>query len=279
MINDIKGLGGWRRLDRRRLVFGSAIALAASSFAGPALSAAARLAPRGSGGMSHAAWDALLARYVAPDGKGYNTVEYRRFRADAMPDLHAYVAALQGAAPSSFGRQEAHAYWINLYNAKTIEIVLDHYPVASIRDIDLGGGIFSRGPWSKKLLRVEGIELSLDDVEHEIVRPIFADPLSHYGLNCASYSCPNLAVRAYTGANVGALLAAGAAEYICHPRGVAVDGGRITASRIYDWYADDFGGRGGLKPHWLNFARPDHARDIEQASIAAFRYDWRLNEV
>lgn len=228
--------------------------------------------------MAHGAFDALLQRFVRPDGNGYNTVDYRSFGATGLADLKAYVALLERAAPSTFSRDEAHAYWINLYNAKTLEVVLDHYPVQSIRDIDLGGGLFKRGPWSKKLLTVEGIALSLDDIEHNIVRPLFGDPLSHYGLNCASYSCPNLARRAYTGANVGALLREGATDYVGHPRGVSVANGRITASRIYSWYAEDFGGRSGLKPHWLDFARPAHAAEIEPASIGGFRYDWRLNE-
>ena len=222
----------------------------------------------------------MLGRYVVPDGEGYNAVDYRRFRSEALPDLRAYVAGLEALSPSAFSSGEAHAFWINLYNARTLQIVLDHYPVRSIRDIDLGGGgLFGRGPWSKGVVRVEGTVFSLDAIEHEIVRPIFSDPLSHYGLNCASYSCPNLARRAYTGANVDAMLASGARDYVGHPRGVSARGGRIDASKIYSWYAADFGGRAGLKPHWLEFASPGHASRIGPARIAGFRYDWRLNEI
>ena len=236
--------------------------------------------PRGNASVDHSVFDRLLQSHVVPDGRGYNAVNYRRFRSDGLGELRSYLAVLEAVAPSALSRTEAHAYWINLYNAKTLEVVLEHYPVGSIRDIDLGGGgLFGRGPWSRKLLKVDGSELSLDDIEHEIVRPLFGDPLSHYGLNCASYSCPNLATRAYTGGNVDKLLAQGAAEYINHPRGVAVSKGRISASKIYSWYAGDFGGRGGLKPHWLAYARPAHAQQIEAASIGGYGYDWRLNEV
>lgn len=265
---------------RRALLAGAAALAAASALPAPANAAAiGTFRPRGNSGMDHSAFDALLQRFVATDGNGYNAVDYRSFRAAGLSDLKAYLAALEQAAPSTFSRAEAHAYWINLYNAKTLEVVLDHYPVRSIRDIDLGGGLFRRGPWSKELLTVEGVGISLDDIEHNIVRPLFDDPLSHYGLNCASYSCPNLAGRAYSGDNISTLLSQGASDYICHPRGVSVSDGRIAASKIYSWYADDFGGRRGLKPHWLEFAGPDHANEIEPASIGGFHYDWRLNEV
>ncbi|MBO6717890.1 MAG: DUF547 domain-containing protein [Rhizobiaceae bacterium] len=222
-------------VDRRMMLTGAAALAATVAMTRHSTSSqTGRFRPRGTGGTSHAAFDRLLRRYVVPDGRGYNAVDYRRFRAEALPELRAYLDGLQAAVPSAFSRAEAHAYWINLYNAKTLEIVLDRYPVRSIRDINLGGsGLFGRGPWSKAVVEVEGTDLSLDDIEHEIVRPIFGDPLSHYGLNCASYSCPNLAGTAYTGSNVQALLAAGAAAYVNHPRGVAVEDRRITASKVY----------------------------------------------
>ena len=266
--------------NRRQLLTAAAVLAAAPVLPDVAQAAMRRLAPRGSASVDHSAFDRLLQAYVVPDGHGYNAVNYRRFRAEGLDALRGYIAALGKVAPSSLSGAEAHAFWINLYNAKTLEVVLDHYPVGSIREIDLGGGgLFGRGPWSRKLLSVEGVGLSLDDIEHEIVRPLFGDPLSHYGLNCASYSCPNLATRAYSGRNVGALLAQGAADYINHQRGVAVSRGRITASKIYSWYAGDFGGRRGLKPHWLAFAEPVHAQQIETASIGGYRYDWQLNEI
>lgn len=264
---------------RRQLLAGTAALAAMAAVPNSAHAAMRQLAPRGSTAVDHSGFDRLLQAYVVPDGSGYNAVNYRRFQAEGLDALRGYLAELGRVEPSSLTGAEAHAYWINLYNAKTLEVVLAHYPVGSIREIDLGGGgLFGRGPWSRKLLSVEGVELSLDDIEHEIVRPLFGDPLSHYGLNCASYSCPNLATRAYTGSNVEALLAQGAADYVNHPRGIAVSKGRITASKIYSWYAGDFGGRRGLKPHWLAFANPAHARQIETASIEGYRYDWQLNE-
>jgi hypothetical protein len=234
--------------------------------------------PSGAGTVDHGAFDALLKAHVRVDASGYARVDYGALRGQ-KPALEAYLANLAGIDAANLSRNQAHAYWINLYNAKTLDVILGRYPVKSIRDINLGGGFFGKGPWSKKLITVSGTELSLDDVEHRIVRALFKDPLSHYGLNCASYSCPNLMPRAYTAANIDAMLAESAALYINHPRGISIADGRITASKIYSWYADDFGGKGKLKDHWLAFAAPDLARQIADAELGSFTYDWTLNDV
>jgi hypothetical protein len=268
---------------RRQLLTGTGTALTVSALGltpAPAARPLARFRPRGGGSVDHAAFDAILSSHVARDGKAYNTVRYRALKGQAHSSLKAYIASLEAVRPSALSAGEAHAYWINLYNAATLDVVADHYPVTSIRNINLGGGgLFATGPWSREILNVEDTPLSLDDIEHRIVRPVFSDPMSHYGLNCASYSCPNLAGRAYTGANVDALLAQNARDYINHPRGVSVASGRITASRLYAWYAADFGGKPRLKQHWREFAEPGHAAAILAASLGRFVYDWSLNDV
>jgi hypothetical protein len=106
----------------------------------------------------------------------------------------------------------------------------------------------------------------------------FNDPLSHYALNCASFSCPNLMPTAYTVGNLDAQMAQSAKLYVNHPRGLSIEDGRITASKIYSWYADDFGGKDALKAHWLQFAEPDLAAMIEGAVIGGYTYDWSLND-
>ena len=128
-------------------------------------------------------------------------------------------------------------------------------------------------------MTVEGVPLSLDDIEYAIVRPLFGDPMSHYGLNCASCSCPNLATVAFTGGNVADLLAANAGAYVNHRRGVAVGNGRITSSKTYSWCAADFGGRRKLKSHWGRFAVADHAQTIRAASVGRFVHEWSLNDI
>lgn len=269
------------RATRRHVLAGGGAAALLAMAGVPALAAPIdAFRPRGAGGVDHTAFDRLLQTHVRPDKNGYNRVDYRGFAASGHTDLKSYLDLLEQARPSTFARAEAHAYWINLYNAKTLDVVLDNYPVRSIKTINLGGGgLFGRGPWSKTLIRVEARDLSLDDVEHRIVRPLFADPMSHYALNCASYSCPNLATRAFTGANLDRLMAGNAAAYVNHERGVMVAGGALTASKLYAWYASDFGGRGRLKKHWSGFAKPPLKSAIEAARLGGFVYDWALNDV
>ena len=110
--------------------------------------------------------------------------------------LKTYLKDLQAVRVTTLPRRAQMPFWINLYNALTVEVILDNYPVKSIRDIK--SGLFSSGPWSTELVRVEGHDLSLDDIEHEILRPIWKDKRIHYAVNCASIGCPNLAAKAYT---------------------------------------------------------------------------------
>lgn len=265
-------------LTRRTLIAGSVSQAAACVFRPQSANAAmSGFRPQGQAGFDHSTFDALVKAHVKADTQGYNRVDYRAVKSK-LAGLRAYIASLEAANPVALSRNEAHAFWINLYNAKTLEIVADAFPVPSIKKINLGGSfLFGSGPWKANIITVSGTELSLDDVEHEIVRAIFKDPMSHYGLNCASYSCPNLAASAFTGANVDALLRQNAVAYINHPRGVAVANGRITASKIYSWYAGDFGGKGKLKDHWASFATPQKAAQIAAASIAGYDYDWSIN--
>ena len=272
------------QLDRRTLLTGAgAMGLALSGMAvlpsdAEAASPIRAFAPRGSGDMDHGPFDAVLKAHVKPDSAGYNRVDYRGLLANRT-SLAAYLSTLEAARPSGFGKNAAHAYWINLYNAKTLDVVLDRYPVKSIKDINLGGGgLFGSGPWSAKLVKVEGVELSLDDIEHRIVRALFKDPLSHYALNCASYSCPNLMTRAFTASRLDAMLEENARAYVNHPRGISVDGKRAEASRIYSWYSDDFGGRDGVRNHWAQFAAPALAAALKDVSSVRYSYDWSLND-
>ncbi|MBU0740633.1 MAG: DUF547 domain-containing protein [Alphaproteobacteria bacterium] len=268
------------RLSRRAMLGLAGAGVIAMGARPASASGLAAFAPAGAASLDHTAFDQLLQRYVKPDKSRYNRVDYKSLGRDGAAVLKSYISELSSINPAGLSRNEGHAFWINLYNAKTLEVIIDHYPVASIRDIKLGGGgLFKTGPWSRKIMVVGGVELSLDDVEHEIVRALFKDPMSHYGLNCASYSCPNLAARAYTAGNVDALLAENARDYVNHPRGVTVSDDEITASKIYSWYADDFGGKGALKAHWKSLASADLAQRIDTASVGSFVYDWSLNDV
>jgi hypothetical protein len=158
--------------------------------------------------------------------------------------------------------------------------VLEHYPVASILDINLSGGLAGRGPWSKKLVHIEGEEVSLDDIEHRILRPFWRDPRLHYALNCAALGCPNLGSRAFAPAGAEAALDEAAHGYVNHPRGARIDNGRLYVSSIYVWYKTDFGGSDrGVIEHLRRYAAPPLAPTLApQASIAGDSYDWSLND-
>ncbi len=168
--------------------------------------------------------------------------------------------------------------WINLYNAKTLDVILEHYPVRSIRDIKLGG-LFSSGPWKKELVEVGGKALSLDDIEHEIARATWKDPRLHYGFNCASIGCPDLRREAYRGNAIDRQLDQAARAFINHPRGVKADKNGVTVSSLYKWYKSDFGSTNQLKTHWLKYANPSLKTRLQKNSkINGYQYDWSLNE-
>jgi hypothetical protein len=230
--------------------------------------------------IDHGAWSAFLKKsLIAPHPSGVNRVRYAAVSAEDRKTLRSYLDKLQSVPISSYNRAEQRAYWINLYNALTIDVVLSHYPVESIRDIGISPGLFSRGPWDAKLLAIEGEKLSLNDIEHRILRPIWRDPRLHYAVNCASLGCPNLQPEAYTAENTEALLEKGARDYINHSRGVALKKGRLTVSSIYDWFKEDFGTtREALMQHWLKYADSDVGTALKGYSGGLnYNYDWRLN--
>ncbi len=270
-------------------VFSAAIALAALVLHAPNLAAADPLSvfatpnPGSSVSVDHSGWTKLLQAYVMDDGTGLNRVNYSAFKKEGHVMLKAYVAALERTDVTKLDRAEQFAFWANLYNAKTVDIVLDKYPVKSIKDISLGGGLLAAvtgGPWKAKVVKVSGVELSLDDIEHGILRPFFKDSRVHYAVNCASVGCPNLGREAFTAANLDAQLDAAAKVYVNSPRGISVSGGKVTASSIYSWFQADFGGsEQGVLDHVRKYAEPALKQKLDGVSkISDFNYDWTLND-
>jgi hypothetical protein len=232
--------------------------------------------------IDHASWDRFLKQYVVTaDPSGIYRVRYLAVTPEDRKSLKGYLEAMRAVTVSSYNRAEQRAYWINLYNAATVDLVLSRFPVASIRDINISPGLLARGPWGAKLLTIERERISLDDIEHRILRPIWKDNRIHYALNCASLGCPNLQAEAYTGDNTEALLERGAREFINHPRGLAIQKGRLQVSSIYVWFQEDFGGDAeGLMEHWQEYANPRLADALAKYSGGlAHDYDWRLNGV
>jgi hypothetical protein len=230
--------------------------------------------------IEHAAWQRFLKTYVRVSADGINRVAYAGVSAADKRALKAYLAQMSNVRISTYNRREQLAYWINVYNAVTINLILDRWPVRTIRQINISPGVFSRGPWGKKLFTVEGVPVSLDDIEHRILRPVWRDPRIHYAVNCAALGCPNLLRSAFTGANANAQLEAAARDYVNHPRGVTITQGRLRVSNIYRWFKEDFGGSdAGVIKHLKRYARPKLHAQLERISgIAEGTYDWSINE-
>ena len=230
--------------------------------------------------IDHSWWDGFLKKYlVAPHPSGINRVRYNVVASEDRAALKTYLKNLQGLPISTYRRSEQRAYWINLYNALTVDVVLSRFPVESIRDINISPGLFVRGPWGAKLLTLEGEKLSLDDIEHRILRPIWKDNRVHYAVNCASLGCPNLQPTAFTDENTDSLLEKAAREFVNHPRGVSLKDNRLQVSSIYVWFQEDFGGSAeGLMEHWNKYASDALAEALKSYSGGLDHdYDWRLN--
>lgn len=229
--------------------------------------------------IDHAPWANFLERYLSRGRDGVNRIAYASVTAEEREKLRGYISAISKLPISEYRRAEQQAFWVNLYNALTVQLVLEHFPVESITDIP--HGLFAFGPWDKPLTEVEGLPLTLGDIEHRILRPIWGDPRIHYVVNCASIGCPNLPSTPLSAANMEARLDAAAREYINHPRGARVENGKLVASKLYNWFSQDFGGGGSpedVLAHLKRFAEPALARALEPLrKIHTFQYDWKLN--
>lgn len=231
--------------------------------------------------VDHSPWENLLNKYLVTNHpSGINRFRYGDVSPTDKQTLAEYLGYLQQVRVSSVNRKEQLAYWINLYNALTIQVILDHYPVKSIMDIDISPGFFSNGPWDAKLLTIEGEKVSLNDIEHRILRPIFQDNRIHYAVNCASLGCPNLQPVAFTVTNTEDLLQAGARAYVNSPRGAQLKKDRLYVSSIYKWFQVDFiGSEEGVIKHLLQYAEDSLTAVLRTYPKGLrYEYDWNLNE-
>lgn len=230
--------------------------------------------------VDHGSFDRFLARYRVEGPDGLARVHYGAVTPADRADLEGYVTTLEAVRVGGLNRDEQFSYWVNLYNARTLTLILAHYPVASIRAIKPEGALLALGPWRMKLLSVEGDALSLNDVEHEILRAQWRDARVHYALNCASIGCPNLAATAWRADGLSDALDQAARAFVNSPRGARLEGERLIVSRLYRWFSEDFGkSQSDVIAHLARYAAPPLASILAgRQAYDATDYDWSLND-
>lgn len=231
--------------------------------------------------VDHAPWQRLLDGYLVATSDGRTLFRYGAVTPADRAALDAYLDELDHLDPRELARAEQLPYWLDLYNALTVRVVLDNPDKDSIRR--MGGSLFRVGPWDDELANIAGRPVTLNDIEHRILRPIWHDRRIHYAVNCASLGCPNLARWAFTRGNVEALLAEAEVAYLSHPRGVEFDSrGTLWLSSLFDWYVADFGAdRPALLAYLSRTLAPVQptlaARLDGFTGRTRYRYDWSLN--
>lgn len=233
---------------------------------------------------THARWTAVLEERVVGD-----RFDYAGLREDRGP-LDAYITDLRVVSPAqlaSWTREQRYAFWINAYNAHVIQLVMDNYPLDSIKDL---GGLFSP-VWKKRYIQLERLHpegkdraLSLNDVEHEILRPRFRDARVHAAINCASIGCPPLRNEAFVADRLDAQLDDQVRKWLADPARNQYDRGSRTlrVSEIFDWFEEDFERDAGSVAKWIARYAPEAEVEWLRAQgklrIQYLDYSWKLNE-
>ena len=229
--------------------------------------------------IDHSQWQEVLTTYIKTDETGLNLFDYQA-AANNPANLHAYLHDMLSIDPRAYAKIEQYAYWINLYNALTVDLILDNYPVSSITKVS--EKLFQFGPWDDQVAEIAGEVLTLNDIEHRILRPIWADLRIHFAVNCASIGCPNLQTKAFTSANIESLLNSSARDYLSHPRAASFNGlGFLVLSSIFDWYAEDFGDNEEEVLKKLSEYAPTELAEelVNYSGFIFYEYDWDLNDI
>ena len=188
--------------------------------------------------IDHGDWDSVLQQYVVTNHpSGINRFRYGDVSSGDRKRLRSYIDTMGAVDPRIYRKREQEAFWLNLYNALMVDLILNHYPIKSINDIK-GKGL-SDGPWESHLVTVAKKKLSLNDIEHRILRPLWKDYKVLFGLACGSLDCPSLQDQSFTAQNLSKLLKKTGHEFVNHERGVSFKKGKLTASRIFDLYGED----------------------------------------
>ncbi len=222
------------------------------------------------GSIDHSLFAGLLEKHVIM-GK----VNYSGFKKDETT-LDNYLAMLEKVDPKSLPRKEQFAFYANAYNAWTIKLILNGYPgIQSIKDL---GSLF-KSPWKKKIARIDGEVMTLDHIEHDILRPRFKDPRVHFAINCAAKSCPPLSSRPFSGDTLNQQLDQLARAFVNDPNNNYLKGDTLYVSAIFKWFKTDF--KDGIVGFFLKYSENGLNAKLctigNSIKISYLDYDWSLN--
>jgi len=220
--------------------------------------------------VDHSIYATLLEKYVKQ-----GQVDYRGFKAEEEK-LDQYLKLLEKTDSDNLSRNEQFAFYINAYNAWTIKLILSGYPgVKSIKDL---GSIFN-SPWKKKICRIDGDVITLDDIEHNILRPRFKDPRVHFAINCAALSCPPLGSEPYLGSTLDQQFNDASTAFINNPQRNYLQDNTLYISKIFKWFSEDFDN--DVIGFLIKYAKEDLKKELEakrsKIKIKYLDYDWSLN--
>ena len=219
----------------------------------------------------------LYAELLAKHSRG-GLVDYASFKTE-HPKLKEYLEHLAAIDPDTLGRDDAFAYYINLYNAATIDLILENYPgIDSIKDI---GGFFGN-PWKIEFITLKDKKVHLDHVEHEILRPTYKDPRLHFAVNCASLGCPVLHAKPFEGQTLDATLDELTRQNMADPAHTRLVGDDLYVSKVFDWFGEDWGGKEDKVAFVRKYSSPEQAAAIDQLGdkldLKYSNWDWTLND-
>jgi hypothetical protein len=215
----------------------------------------------------------LLQKHV----NNFGLVDYKAFQAD-RPLLKSYLQTLSISVPSkNWSKQEKLAYWINAYNAFSLELILEHYPIKSIKDIGSSISVpFVNTPWQISFIEIGGEKYNLDDIEHGIIRKEFNEPRIHFALVCAAISCPKLRNEAYVPERLNEQLQEQALSFLLDKEKNDITSDPIQLSKIFQWFSGDFKRQNKSIVDYLNSILPEPLP--ENSKINYNEYYWDLNE-
>lgn len=217
-----------------------------------------------SGSVSHDKWAKMLNQYVTENGN----VNYDGFK-ESESQLDQYLNHLKSNAPKdNWSKEHSMAYWINAYNAFTIKLILKNYPLKSIMEVNSGKA------WDLQFIEIGGKKLSLNDIEHNILRKRYKDPRIHFAVNCASVSCPKLVNRPFLATTLQVQLENAAKQFVNNAKKNSISADKIQISKLFEWYSGDFTDGQSLIAYLNKYSK---IKINPKAKISYMAYDWNLN--